>query len=93
MANHSSLLAWKIPRTEEPGGASVHGATKSTVHRGTTEQLTLSKFICWLKSQTPVPQHVTLLEINIIGLKYAVIVGSDPIVLVSLYKGRIWRQS
>ena len=20
MANHSSILAWKIPRTEEPGG-------------------------------------------------------------------------
>ena len=46
MANHSSILAWKIPRTEEPGGASVHGAIKGTVHGGTTEQLTLSKFIC-----------------------------------------------
>ena len=29
MATHSSILAWKIPWTEEPGGASVHGVTKS----------------------------------------------------------------
>ena len=29
MANHSSILAWKIPWTEEPGGAAVHGITKS----------------------------------------------------------------
>ena len=27
--NHSSILAWKIPWTEEPGGATVHGVTKS----------------------------------------------------------------
>ena len=29
MANHSSILAWKIPWTEEPGGAAAHGITKS----------------------------------------------------------------
>ena len=29
MAPHSSSLAWKIPWTEEPGGAEVHGVTKS----------------------------------------------------------------
>ena len=29
MANHSSLLAWRISRTEEPGGLTVHGVTKS----------------------------------------------------------------
>ena len=29
MAIHSSILAWKIPWTEEPGGATVHGVTKS----------------------------------------------------------------
>ena len=52
MANHSSILAWKIPWTEEPGGASVHGATNSIVHGATTEQLTLLKFVCWsLRSQ------------------------------------------
>ena len=29
MATHSSVLAWKIPWTEEPGGLTVHGVTKS----------------------------------------------------------------
>ena len=29
MATHSSILAWKIPWAEEPGGATVHGVTKS----------------------------------------------------------------
>ena len=28
MATHSSILAWRIPRTEEPGGLD-HGVTKS----------------------------------------------------------------
>ena len=26
---HSSILIWKIPWTEEPGGLTVHGVTKS----------------------------------------------------------------
>ena len=29
MATHSSILAWRSPRTEEPGGATVHGVAKS----------------------------------------------------------------
>ena len=28
MAAHSSVLAWRIPWTEEPGGAAVHGVSK-----------------------------------------------------------------
>ena len=28
MATRSSSLAWRIPWTEEPGGATVHGLTK-----------------------------------------------------------------
>ena len=27
--SHSSILAWRIPWTEEPGQATVHGVTKS----------------------------------------------------------------
>ena len=31
IATHSSILAWEIPRTEEPGGqATVHGVTKES---------------------------------------------------------------
>ena len=29
MATHSSILAWEIPWTEEPDGATVHGVAKS----------------------------------------------------------------
>ena len=29
MATYSSILAWKIPRTEEPGGVQSMGVTKS----------------------------------------------------------------
>ena len=28
MATHSGILAWRIPRTEEPVWATVHGVTK-----------------------------------------------------------------
>ena len=30
MATHSSILAWEIPWTEVPGGATVHGVTKGS---------------------------------------------------------------
>ena len=30
MATHSRTLAWEIPWTEEPGGATVHGVTKGS---------------------------------------------------------------
>ena len=29
MATHPSILAWEIPWTEEPGGATVHGVTRA----------------------------------------------------------------
>ena len=28
METHSNILAWRIPWTEEPGGATVHGVAK-----------------------------------------------------------------
>ena len=39
MATHSSLLAWRIPWTEEPGGCSPWGRKESD----TTERLTQGK--------------------------------------------------
>ena len=50
LATHSSILAWRIPWTEEPGGLQSLGS-----QRDTTELLTLSLFnvtICRLKGQT-----------------------------------------
>ena len=38
MTTHSSILAWRIPWTEEPGGLQSRG----TQELNTTEQLTLS---------------------------------------------------
>ena len=32
MATHSSIIAWKILWTEEPGGATVHRITKSQTY-------------------------------------------------------------
>ena len=29
MATHSSILPWRIPRTEAPSGLTVHGVAKS----------------------------------------------------------------
>ena len=37
MATHSSILAWNIPRTEEPGGLQSMGCKKSD----TTERLSM----------------------------------------------------
>ena len=31
VATHSSILVWRIPWTEEPGGATVHEVTKSQI--------------------------------------------------------------
>ena len=29
MATHSNILAWEIPRTEEPGSLQIYGVTRS----------------------------------------------------------------
>ena len=41
MATHSSIFAWRIPRTEEPGGLQPMGS-----QRATTEQLTFCLSLC-----------------------------------------------
>ena len=41
MATHFSILAWKIPWTEEPGGLQSKGCKESDM----TERLTLSLFM------------------------------------------------
>ena len=42
MATHSSILAWRIPRTGEPWGAIVHGVAES---RTRLKQLSSSSLI------------------------------------------------
>ena len=43
MGTHSSVLAWRIPQTEEPGGTAVHGVAESDtmeLHTHTQPQIT-----------------------------------------------------
>ena len=44
MATHSSILAWKIPLAEEPGGLPFHGAAKSQTTEWATEHTNLKGF-------------------------------------------------
>ena len=47
MATHSSILAWKIPWTEEPGGLQVQGIAKSQTQLSNfTFTFFLSSLIC-----------------------------------------------
>ena len=59
-ATHSSILAWEIPWTEEPEGATVHGVTKGIRYNLATkqyqcqnyqEQMTRGKSILLLKKK------------------------------------------
>ena len=45
MATHSSILAWKISWTEEPGGLQSMGSQRVSM----TERLTLTYLLCYLK--------------------------------------------
>ena len=49
MATHSSVLAWRIPRTEEPGGLyTVHGAARAR-HDFVTTPPRLTHLDVWQK--------------------------------------------
>ena len=41
MATHSSILAWRIPLTEEPGGLQSIGSQKSRAQLSTAQPLEL----------------------------------------------------
>ena len=43
MATHSSILAWEIPWTEEPGGVHSMGSQRVGHDLGTKQQ----QFFCW----------------------------------------------
>ena len=52
MATHSSILAWKIPRTEEPDGLWSIGFQRVR-HDWVTNTLLVHILICMMKSQNP----------------------------------------
>ena len=53
MAPHSSTVAWKIPRMEEPGGLQSMGLLR-VGHEGATS-LSLSTFMHWRRKWQPTP--------------------------------------
>ena len=53
MAPHSSTLAWKIPRTEEPGGLQSMGSLR--VRHDLVTSLSLFTFMHWRRKWQPTP--------------------------------------
>ena len=53
MAPHSSTFAWKIPRTEEPGGLQSMGSRR--VGRDWATSLSLFTFMHWRRKWQPTP--------------------------------------
>ena len=54
MATCSSILAWRIPWTEEPGGLQPMGHKESD----TTEQRSTAQCLCWMHMQAPLRPFV-----------------------------------
>ena len=57
MSTHSSILAWRIPWTEDPGRLQVHGVAVSD----TTEQLTLAILLLSLYLSEVTRRHLNIL--------------------------------
>ena len=57
MASHSSILAWKISWTEEPGRATVHGVAKSWT---------------WLSTHTHIHTHAHTYNCNVCNKRYMI---------------------
>jgi len=60
MATHSSILAWKIPWTEEPSGATVH----EVAELDTTEQLSMQALTYNLDLKTRLTPNLLLRKEN-----------------------------
>ena len=61
MATHSSILAWKIPRTEEPGGRlQSMGSLRVGHDRATSLSLFISlfTFMHWRRKWQPTPVYL-----------------------------------
>ena len=56
MATHSSVLVWRTPWAEEPGGVTIHGGLKRV---GRNEWLSLSMKVDYLKKK-----KIQLLEVR-----------------------------
>ena len=48
MTTHSSILAWRVPWTEEPGGTAVHGTAESDATEHTRMRVALAFQVVWM---------------------------------------------
>ena len=55
MATHSSILAWRIPGTAEPGGLPSMGSPESDTTERLHFQFSLSTFLHWRRKWQPTP--------------------------------------
>ena len=53
MQTYPSILAWKIPWTEEPDGLQMHGFTKSRTRLSTHMYMYIHVCVCVFKSSCP----------------------------------------
>ena len=78
VAPHSSTLAWKIPWTEEPGWAAVHGVAKSRtrlsdftlpfhIHALEKEMATHSSVLAWRIPGTTEPGRLPSMASHRVG--------------------------
>ena len=63
MATHSSVLAWRIPRTEEPVGCRLWGRTESDITDSTSSSIGIRRrkdyrFLRWLCYSPGIRQHI-----------------------------------
>ena len=58
MATHSSILAWRTPWTEEPGGLQSRGSQRDGQDSATQQQRTMGWFLPLIKKQ--VLQYVAI---------------------------------
>ena len=59
MATHSSILAWKIPRTEEPGGLRSLGLQELDITEHAHEHACVHTHAC-THTQSPEPKTVLI---------------------------------
>ena len=59
IATHSSILAWRIPQTEEPGGLQSHGVAKSQTQQKQLSMPTQWLYISSVQSLSRVPLFAT----------------------------------
>ena len=69
MATHSSILAWKSPWTEEPGGLQSMGLhDRACVHEGGGRWVGSNKLVELKQNKTTMSYHLSLIRIAIIKM-------------------------